>query len=88
MVTNSSYYLDDETRDLRDDALYVYLDLCYDIYRDKEMKQVAKLQSHISRGNCDYDTVLEIREQICDIYYDVETTSYLDIMKLYPRVKL
>ena len=79
---------EDESRNTRDDALTEHLNTCYETYRAKEMKEIERIQRDISRRGYDYDTVLELREQICDIRYDIETVSYEDLMKMYPRIKI
>lgn len=79
---------EDESRNTRDDALTEHLDACYEIYRANEMKEIARIHRDISRRCYDYDTVLELREQICDIHHEIETVSYEDLMKMYPRVKI
>jgi hypothetical protein len=81
-----SFNHDKEARDIRDENLTEHLDNCYEIYRQKELVKISQVQSSMKKY--DYETVLDLREQINDIYYDIENISYETIMKLYPRVIL
>lgn len=91
MATNITSFIpnpENESREMRDGFLFEHLDVCYDSYKDKEMEEIARIQKQMSGRNYDYETVLELREQIQDIHYEIDSISYWDLMKKYPRVSL
>ncbi len=76
----------EDARSIHDEILIEHLDYCYEIYRQKQLNKITRIQSSLKKY--DYETVIELRECINDIYYDIETTSYEHIMKMYPRINL
>ena len=88
VVSSFIHNPEEESRTIRDNARIWHLDNCYDKYRNKEIEEVLRMQRILSTRNCDYDTILDIREQINDIYYGIESITYVELMEIYPRMKL
>ena len=74
-------------REEKQKILYEFLDKCYENYEENGKKKIEKILSNISNRNYDYDTILELREDISEIYYDMQSISYIELMNHYPRVE-
>ena len=87
--TVSSYFRHpiEETRLIRTNALYDVLDVIYKKYLQKSLDRVRYLKNNISYCR-DYDTVLDMREEIADIMYTTETITDIQLMAFYPKIKL
>tara|TARA_Y100000389_G_scaffold204224_1_gene255670 strand:+ start:941 stop:1261 length:321 start_codon:yes stop_codon:yes gene_type:complete len=76
----------DEERENGDDRLYDYMDKKYEIYKSEKLQEISRLQKF--RYSVDLESVFDIYEDIQDLYYDINSVSYTELMRKFPKLEL
>lgn len=79
-----------ESRICRRNNLMDYLDIKYDVYANKLKAEIRILQKKIKSHNNDFDMVLDMREYIQDIGYELikNKYNYIILMEKFPKINL
>lgn len=74
-----------ESRNMYAYHLGIHLDECYDVFKKQCLKLITKLKKQ--KNYYDFETKLEIQEEIIDIYFEMQHISLHNLMIRFPKFR-